>query len=314
MSSKNILTILGIIIIISFTFFYKFIYLKTGTYCPHSPDESSALFFANQIIENNKFVWKSQLNERYDVPFFIPRGSVKVGEHLYAPLIAPYFILIIALSLLFKFKHFIVSISGVIGILFFYLLIQYVFKSKKLGLIGAILLAFFPPYVLYANTYLDIIPSSVFWIGSLYYFVRFLSEDNHKFLVFCVLFFIVSIAIRPPHAFLVIAYLIPLIIYHQKIFTFRNFSVALLISIIFMTSFFSINHSVYGSFFSTGRTMIGQDIGDAGVIKTLMRINFNLHAIFTAFNNYLLHYETLIFVGGVLGTILVKKTKNYNNR
>ena len=310
MRYKNILIILGIISIIAFTFFYKFIYLKTGTYSPHSPDESNVLFFAKQIIENNEFIWKSQLNERYNVPFFIPRASVEVGKNLYAPMIAPYFVLIIALSSLFEFNHFINSIFGVIGILFFYLLVQYVFKSKKLGLIGAILLAFFPTYALFANTYYDIIPSSVFWIGSLYYFVRFLSEDDYRFSVFCVIFFMISIAIRPPHAFLVMAYLIPLIIYYKKIFTFRNISATLLAGIVCIILFFGINYSVYGSFFSTGRTMTGQNIGKSGVIKTLMRINFNPDAISTAFNNYLLHYETLIFIGGVLGIIRVKQIKS----
>lgn len=310
MSSKNILIMLGIISLIVFILFYNFIYWEIGTYSPHSPDESNGLFFAKQIIENSEFIWKSQLNERYNVPFFMPRGSVRVGKNLYAPLTAPYFILIIALSFLFKFKYFIVSISGVIGILFFYLLVQYVFKSKKLGLIGAILLAFFPPYVLYTNICVDIIPSLVFWIGSLYYFVRFLNEDDHRFLVLCTLFFIVSIAIRPPHILLAIAYLVPLIMYYKKLFTFRNLSVALSVSVIFVILFFGINHSVYGSFFSTGRTIIGRDIAEAGVIKTLMRIDFNLHAVSRAFNNYLLHYGTLIFVGGVLGIILLKQTNN----
>jgi hypothetical protein len=294
-----------IVLALSFILF-NLVYIQNNQVPVTAPDESGVLFFAKNILENNQFLWKSELNEKYNSEFFRPRSVSEYKDNLFTPRTSIFYSLILAVSKLYRFEFMVVSLLGVLGVVYLFLIVKNLFDSYRTGIIGAILLSIYPPFLTYANSYFDIIPSLVFWLISLRYYQRFIDNGMVKYLIISIVMFGVSVAIRPPIAIL-LTFFIPITLFnYKKVLSKKNILFSLITIIFTILTFLGINKVLYGSFLSSGRSFIGSEVGGSGFGSKLTRIIIvtELSVYPIAFKNYLLPYS-LLFVLGLTGLILV---------
>lgn len=301
-------------LIISFVLF-NLVYIENGQVPATSPDESGMLFFAQNTIEKNKFLWKSELNEKYNSEFFRPRGAVKYKDNLFASRTSIFYSLIVALSKLYRFEFMIVSLLGVFGVAYLFFIIRDLFDSYRTGIIGAILLSIYPPYITYSNSYFDTIPSLVFWLFSIRYYQRFLDTEMAKYLTISIVMFSMSVAIRPPMALLLVFFIPIFLLNYKKFLSKKNILLSTITIVTSIFAFLGINKVLYGSFLITGRAFIGGDLEEVSISAKLLSAiqTIDIFSYTIAFKNYLLPYQ-LLLIFGFLGLTLSNKKVNFNSR
>ena len=279
----------------------------TSPYYPClAPDESGPLFFAHNLLETGKFTWKSKLNEEFKTSLFHPRGAVlrKDMKNTYAPLNSPVFILLFAFFYWLKIPFLLSSLFGVIGVFYFYQLVSLLSGNKKIGLFFAFLLAIFPTYAFYSNTAYDIIPSLSLWIASLYYLLKFFKDEDLIAGSTSLVLGILSVAIRPPHIFLILPHLVILLASLKKLVK-QPFRILILISpsaILFIFYLF-LNWQTYGSPLLTGRMLLPYTISNSSPLQPLPLLKFDLKALKDSLYLYVFQFTPLLLLLGVLGTL-----------
>jgi hypothetical protein len=262
-------------------------------------------------------MWKSELNERYNTNFFRPRSAVEYGHNTYIPRTSIFYSLIIAITKLYGFDFF-VPLLGVLGVAYLIFIARDLFESYNIPIVGGMLLAVYPPYLTYSNSYFDIIPSLVFWLISIRYYQKFIQIGAMKNLVLSIIMFSVSIGIRPPMAIFVIFFISITLLNYKKFLGLRNIGLSSIIIFLSFLIYFGMNNVLLGSFFGSGRLLIGSGEVENKIFSNLINVFkvIDPFAYSTAFKNYVLPYSILLFLG-LLGTFLAykkeddKKKKNF---
>jgi len=284
-----------------FVFLYNYANIHAPIRVPFSIDEKSVLVTADMFLRDGSLQWTSLLNEKYQVNFFRPRGVVEIGLNRYATSNSIGFALFLALSKSLQILQFVVPVLAVLGVLSAYLATSMAY-DKKAGLIVGSTLGIIPTFVLYANTYMDIVPSISFYVMSLPAFLKYLKCGKTRYLVLCALFFSLSIFVRPYSAIFVIGYLAA-IIGLPRSFRLKSLAIGAGSLCGFIIPLLVLNGHVYGDPLRVGyitpgdaNPVLAQEIG-GGVYLT-------------AFINHIVLLFPVLFLVGCLGLVVGIKTLN----
>ncbi len=304
-------TFLFILIIVSLLLFNFVFIANRGKIPMTAPDEETSFFFANNLIQNGNYLWESELNSRYSVSYFRPRGALEFKPNLYSPLNSLTFINLIAIAKIFGFYYNLVSIFAVIGVIFVYLIARELFNSKKCGIIAATLISIFPVYVIYANSLFDIIPSIVTWLGGVFLYVKFIKTNQWKYLYFTGLIALLSINLRPDMVLLCLPFIFFHLIKYKSFLKSKQFIFfGIFVLFLFFLLFYQ-NKVIYGSFFSSGRQLLTSgavESGTTGFVKGRL-LTISPLGLILAVKNYFYPY-ILIFIFGFLGLLSLYKEDN----
>ena len=305
---KNRVRTLFILILIMYILvLYNIIHLNTGfdISVSFSPDESSLLFTAKNIEKTGNIFWISDLNEIYETSFFHLRGMVEIKENVYITKYSVYLAILSSLSCIFSFNTLLIPLISLMGLLFFYMFLTDIFSSEKVGMVATLLLGVFPPYILYSQVHMDIVPSLAFLFASLFSFNRFLKNDELKYLILSLLFFVVSVMIRTPLIIAGISFIIPATAYYKKFLKTETILILFVTISFLLILYLGINKEIFGSFFETGRTTEFSSHQGKGLAKTFMIPSININSMKINFLNYFLKYNPFILLMGISGLSIV---------
>jgi len=295
LKNKNFLFLILLFIPVMFLniFFFNF-----GEFVLTSPDEETSYFFSEKLISDGSFIWESENNQIFNTLLFRPRGVASLHDGGFSAVTSVLFVYFFVFGLITNNLIFVLIIFQIITLIYLFKLINLFTNSFRLSLIGTLLFSIFPPFLLFSNTLMDIIPAQSFLVASLYYYLSFLrkSDNNNLNMFFSILFFIVAVIIRPNFIFLSIFYLFSLFYLIKKI----KFKETLFFTILFLILLFVYifpNLIYYDSFFATGRNF--QKIGPVENTEILQSIDFDLYNLWEVSKNYVFIYP--IFITGILG-------------
>lgn len=145
-----------------------------------SPDETANYFFTKLYVETGDL----RVYEKYNLvaddlvhprSFRSDNGVLKPVSFLGMILIYGSIAKVFGLAVL----PYLTPLLGALGIVFFYFLIKEIF-SRKVALVAAALLTFFPPYIYYsARSFFHNVPFTVFWIIGMYFVVRMIKQKDY---------------------------------------------------------------------------------------------------------------------------------------
>ncbi|MDD5638488.1 MAG: hypothetical protein PHO28_01095 [Candidatus Pacebacteria bacterium] len=287
---------------------YVALFIKVEIESPTAPDDSQVIFFIDNFYKTNSFIWQSPLNEKYDSVYFRPRGTVEIAPNQFTSQVSTYFILLYSIIFLLVPIRLFLLLFLIFGAIAFFLLLREFFVLKQ-SIVGMVVFALFPAYVFYSLGLFDVIPSLIFLIFSFFLIFRYEKTKKVNIFYLAICFFILSSMIRI-HNLIFFLIFVPVIIKNYKELINKQNLRWLVFLIITIFSILFINKISYGSFFSTGRTLIGVDETEKGLINKLFLYGINIKNISVALVNYLILYAQPFLLFGILGLFVFFKKVN----
>ncbi len=340
-------------------FFYLYSHFNLAVFQPQDIFQAGQLIKFNSPDETANYFWTQRLAQGKSLYYFEPLnlpatnlihlrslntvgGKITPGSFLGLPLIYGFLARLFGLAIV----PYLTPLFSVLAIIFFYLLIQRLFKDKILALLSALLLSFFPAWFYYSarGMYHNILFISLFIIG-LYLLLTVLNislERNYfkinikklninlKFKIYNLKFFLyflaglvigLSVITRTSEiVWLFFTVLLVFVFNFKKIYWpgFILFLGGLWLPLLVL---FYYNYILYGSYISAGyRSVIpGGDIVRAAASGLLFKIlitpfGFNLKSILINAYHYLfrflLNWSLPALIGALLFASLPKKFFN----
>lgn len=308
MKYKNLLNNFAIILLLLMLFpLYTYINVNLSYRAATSPDETVALFFSKQIAEKSSFSWHSDLNEMYNVTFFKPRLSIDVGDNNY---IGPYvgFEMLLAIARLYDLVDFIVPITGLMGVLFIYLLGRNIF-NENVGILSAIIFGLNPTYVYFANLYLSNVPSVAFVLLSLYCFHKGLSNSKNIFFGLAGLFAMYAMFIRTPEVIIFIVLIMGLFVAKIK---FKQSLRLSNVTILVITFFGLLLLWIFSSQSNSSNSTMAPTYNGIHYQVTYLLNHLSIYS--DSFRYYILFYPPLLFMLAFFGVSLCRFEKSYKKQ
>lgn len=310
--------LLGIVTVISIM---CSVYLHYVVPIASAPDELAYQYFSTLLQDQSQLWFENSLNYNFNSTIFEPSNFV------YNPLIdqivpAGFVGVPLLLSNLAAFgvePYYVNPILSFISLFVFYALTKNIFSSY-IAFITVIIVGSLPIYFHYSTLLFPTIVSFLFLIlGMLYIQIWQKNPNNKLYLVIGIMLFSEWVLFRSPNAIILIASVIPYVIYtmlREKI-NIRNAAVIILCSIIpiisVTTIFLLSNNDLYGSPLSTGIALAtNQASSETLNASPLSLINIEWNGIINALLNIQLYsfYANPLFIIGLFSVIFHLITGN----
>ena len=218
------------------------------------PDAMANYFFIQNFNISNTWAFAEPLNTQFG-DIFHPR-STNIINHFVVPSGFPGMIVLFGLILKilpFGFINFLTPILGALSLFPFFGVTRIVF-GQKTAIIGVFLLAFFAPFVYYANlSMLSAVPFVFCTLVGLYFFLKFLMEKyDYLNAIASAVFFGLAFFIRPCELIWLFAIILLNIILLAKKSFWRQILVFAIVFFMISALFPLFNHIIYGKWWMTG--------------------------------------------------------------
>lgn len=214
-----------------------------------------AIFIVNPIGE---FPLNDDWAYTIDVAFYIKNGFFKFVDWSSMTLVSQLYIAIIAskfFGLSFTLLRILTLINGLIGVLISYKIILNISSNTKIALLCSSLIAANPIYFCLSNTFMTDVYFFTFSAATILFFERYINTKKKYYLIFAILFSIISTMSRQIGLILPFAFLITNILLDKKIILksfILNFSPFLLtlISLLVFNNWFNSTQEISSNYVS----------------------------------------------------------------
>ncbi len=290
----------------------------------NSPDETANYFWINKYATDKELYYFEPLNHPATNLIHLRsmntvQGKITHGSFLGMPIIYGFLSNIFGLWII----PYLTPLFSVVALLFFYLIINYLFKNRSLATISTILLAFFPAWIYYSarGFYHNILFLSLSLIGIYYLFISFKSRSTkaknkyiHPSLAYYALagiFIGLSITVRTSEIVWLALSVVLIFAFNLRRTQLAGFLIFILSLWLPALLLLYHNQILYGAFISAGYKAV---IGEGGVGEALRRgiifkilispFGINLKSIVINGWNYLYRLLPYWSLSAVLGGML----------
>lgn len=308
---KEILFILTIVITI--LILYNYLNFSENRWTLH-PDDQNIFIFSNVLLETGHLWYQSSLNDVYKTTAFVPSISDFQSSYsesykiraAYSPGI--YFLTCLGNLFGFRGPFIIISIFGVIGILFFYFFVKEIY-GFKIATVATFFLGFSAPYIYWSNMLFTNIPALSLFLGGFFYLAKSINYCNkRRYYLFSISFFTLSLWVRPDFIFLVC--ISSFIIFFRHI---RKLNRKYILQSLFLLSLFGsllafINYVTTESFIGIYPTVgIGAQISEL-FVKYPTRM-FDIRVLYVNINMYIYSMAPFLTIFAIFGIVFCLKNK-----
>ena len=281
------------------------------------PDDQDLFLFSSVLLHTGNLWCQSPLNDEYDTDAFRPgideyRCDDSSGHKIranYTPGI--YFLLCPGHLVGFRGPFVIVSIMGVLGVLFLYLLVRELY-DYRIAMMAAALLGFSAPYIFWSNMLFSNIPAVSLFLGGLYFLARAVRHDGKRIdYLATIAFFSFAVWIRYEFILLVLVVLLVVTVTYRKRLRRRYVMEAAVLVVLIGALLTGLNYLTTGSIFglhpetgmgSTASTMLVQ-------YPTSMLRYRVVQTIATNARMYIYGVSPILTVIGLLGIVYCLRKK-----
>ncbi|MFA7662305.1 MAG: glycosyltransferase family 39 protein, partial [Patescibacteria group bacterium] len=300
---------------------YCFLNFST-TYHFNSPDEVQYFNFAKNYSQTWQMNYTEPLNEIANGTIK-PRWMESKGDQVFPGIVVGFPMIYGLLAKLFSWQAiiYLTPILAIIGVWFFYLLIEYIFDDKRLALLSSFLLFIQPAWWYYASrTMFNNIAFLTFLLAGIYLLLKAL--DNKKACLYCVSGIMIGLALITRLSEIIwvgMAFILILVLKRNKI-NWLGLGLGFLSLILVFWPVLNLNQHIYGSYFNFGynpasvssgaqleqsQTIVNQAYH---LIKlVLVPFGFSLHNIWQNFKDFILQFFWITNLFFLLGIFFVIK-------
>jgi ABC-type multidrug transport system fused ATPase/permease subunit len=293
----------------------------------NTPDEVMNFHFTNISVDENKMYYIEPYNLVANGVVF-PRWAKPLGDKITLGTFQGIILIYGSIAKVFSKSviPFLTPIFAIIGVLFFYGIIKYIF-NRKIALISSILMFVFPGFIYYASrTMFHNVLFLSLLLGGIYFLLKMLDIDKIKskyiYSVLTGLFFGLSLITRTSEIVWVLLIVLIILGFNFKKIQWKYFLISLIIFILCFIPILSNNKALYGSYLATGYSRVisenleeishAEQIGLTEAI--LLPFGFHprvivTHSIYKYFIQ-LFYFWIILFIFGLVWFFKSKKTKN----
>ncbi|MCB9802593.1 glycosyltransferase family 39 protein [Candidatus Nomurabacteria bacterium] len=215
------------------------------------PDANANYFFVNLFAKNNSLSFFEPLNLLTDNLLHTRSINVWQGNLVPMTFLLPLIIFGIFAKVFGSLAVlFLTPLLASISLYFFYQIIAKVFASENLAFVATVLLAFFAPWLFFANV---VMLTNVFFIFCLLAFLYFFLVQQTKYsFVLSFLFFALALFSRPNELIWLFIFLLFIYFYQKEKITLKKISIFFAINLFFLVLVLVLNKLVYGGVFNFG--------------------------------------------------------------
>lgn len=311
-----------LILIILILFFILSLYFSINNLRDNSytdPDTNVNYFFIKLYAKEGSLKYPIELADNLSSNIYIamnPRSSTQYNKYMVPKSFLGIFIYL-GNPLTIDFIYIYTPLILLFFIIIFFLVTKELFK-KRIGLICALFLLLFPPFIIrLISPVSDSMLSYLFLYFGLLYFIKYYKFQNNKLISFTlsILFFGLSVFIRPTS----IIYIFPLILFlifkdfkNMLLFQ-RKILMFIIILILLLSPLLILNYRTYGNFLEYGYS----------IQQKIEKITFNPQSnsllefdLKRVYSHIILNFNVIIIyiLFSLMGLILYIKDKNFNKK
>lgn len=297
-----------IVLVILLFFLFSKLNISRNRWTLH-PDDHDIYYYSEILLKTGHLWAESPYNEEYQTEAFQPGIDDVTGENPgpyrlrneYAP--GMYLVVCPGHLIGSRGPFLIVSILGIIGVLFIYFFTRELF-GKGSAIISSLFLGLCAVYVYWSNMLFSNIPAFTFFAGGLYFTARAVKEKDRKVFYFLsTVLYLMSIWIRYDYIiFVALTVLLVLILYRRELVA-GHVLQSLILSVLVVACFAALNYlftgGVMGITSARGTVQTGADMMVRSPARWL-----DLQALYTNARMYIFGMAPLLATLGVLGLIL----------
>ena len=281
------------------------------------PDDQDLFVFSEVLLHSGHLWYQSPLNAEYDTDAFRPglddyESDPAAGEKIrarYTPGI--YFLLCLGHIAGFRGPFIIVSIMGVLGVLFLYLLVRELYDYKT-AMMAAVFLGFSAPYIFWSNMLFSNIPAVSLFLGGLYFLARAVRYRGRRIdYLATILFFSFAVWIRYEFILIVLVALLVVVFKYRRGIRLKYVIESIALVVLLGALFAGLNQLTTDSAFGLHPAKGVGGTANLMLVKypTSLFGNRVAHAIFYNARMYIYAVAPVLTVLGVLGVVYCLKKK-----
>ncbi|MCG2796643.1 MAG: glycosyltransferase family 39 protein [Actinomycetia bacterium] len=304
---KREILFLVVLVILLFFLFNK-LNFSTNRWTLH-PDDHDIYYYSEILLKTGHLWAESPYNEEYGTEAFQPGIDQVEGEdpgpyrlrNEYAP--GMYLVVCPGHLVGSRGPFCIVSILGIIGVVFIYFFSRELF-GRGSAMLSSLFLGLCAVYVYWSNMLFSNIPAFTFFAGGLYFTARAVREKDRRVYYFLsTVFYMMSIWIRYDYIiFVAIIVLLALILYRRELvvrYVLQSLVLLFLVAACFAALNYLFTGGVMGITSARGTVQTGVNMAARSPAEWL-----DLHALYTNARMYIFGVAPMLATLGVLGIFL----------
>jgi 4-amino-4-deoxy-L-arabinose transferase-like glycosyltransferase len=309
MRNKTIEIIFLILLLAVVFFLYNILNLSSDRWT-FSPDSQDTFVFSRVLLESGHSWYQSELNNQYNTTCFWPSltdyesSPSPNGQITGSRFVGLYFVVALGHLLGNLGPFFIVSLTGVISVVFFYLIVRELYGFKTAAL-SSLFFGLSPSMIYFGNMLFSNIVALSLFMGGFYFLVKAVRNVNTRiYYLFAAIFLIFSIWVRYDYIFPVGLSLIYFLWHWRRLNRKYIFQSALCLlgigTIVCLTQYLATG-SIIGYFWGWGESTFGQAVSET-FIKYPTRM-FDPAVIYNNTTQYIFHITPFLTIFGILGMV-----------